>query len=423
MSCTYNSVTFTYPLTNIHIMGPIADPSHSDQLYTEIKLGVESLLNVALLPADITTDATPADVLTRIRHKLTKPRAAFYYDLTSLPGQVGASPIINIPDGRDDGTGPWPDAAGFVVSYTTSDTLLVKWSCTIRIRDCAKTSQGGTVATAPLSLRWKDSLSWDSSWKATYRREGTIILSSRSFQTMDWFRRNQLAPPIPFGFRRISSNYTISADFLRCDFTMVDEQIRFAPPYPGVAMTITQSETAPISEIRKGQVAVTIAGIQNANVVDLSRWALIIMAARVTVAGPLAAGPAGAVALLGVINLETRESEGDVSVTASCSYKTNPNARRLVGVLGGRPWGALTGPGMAGVPALRGRLTPEGRAVGVPGFPWVGVGTSIPSEDNPVGYAVWANPTAAIGGPADGVGLAQAVSLFGALLMDPCAGG
>lgn len=355
-------------------------------------------------------------MLTRVRHYLTQPRGALYYDLTSLPGQQGNSPIINIPSGRDDGTGPWPDAKGFQIKYTTQDTLLVNWSCTVKLRDCGNPN----VATAPLSLRWVDSIAWGADWRATYTRNGTLILSSLSNQNADWYRRNKLAPPIPFGFRRTSSKYTVSSDFLRCDFSMTDEQIRFGPPADGVTMNIVQSESAPIGPIRKGSVSVSIGGIQNSTPVDLSRWALIIMSARVQAAGPLVAGANGATSLLGVVNLETRESESDMSVTASCSYKTNPNQARQVALVGNVAGAWATAAGGAQQAAAGNRNTQQGRPVGLAKFPWVGFGTTPPSQFNPGGFASWANPSAAVGGPADGVGLAQAVSLFAAALNDPC---
>jgi len=416
MALTYNGIAFVYPLTTTHVNGPVKDPSGTDQLFTEITISAESLLNAKLLPANITQDANPAQVLDRVRHYLTQPRGALYYDLTSLPGQTGNSPVIDIPDGRDDGTGPWPDEKGFSIKYTTPGTLLVSWSCTVRLRDCGNPA----AATEPLSLRWVDSLSWDAGWKAVYTRQGTVILSSKSTRNADWYRRNRLAPPVPYGFKRTSSKYTISSDFLRCDFTMTDEQIRFAPPGAASTLSIVQSESAPLGPIRKGAVSVSLDGLQNSNVVDLARWALIILAARVQAAGPLVAGVGASTALLGVINLETKENEGSVSVTASCSYKTDPNKARTVALVGSAAaqWAAarsLPQQASAGT-----RKTPQGLTPGLSKFPWVGSGTSPASVTNPGGYAGWANPSAAMGGPADGVGLAQAVSLFAAVLRDPC---
>jgi hypothetical protein len=415
MSVKYNGISFVYPLTTTHIMGPVKDPSGSDQLYTEITLAVESILNVALLPAKV-TDGSVGNVLTSIRHYLTQPRAAFYYDLTSIPGNQGNAPVINIPDGRDDGTGPWPDEKGFSVTYTTPDTLKVKWSCTVKIRDCGDPN----LISTPLSLRWEDSIGWDATGRATYTRNGTCILSSKSDQTIDWYRRNKLAPPTPFGFRRASSKFTISRDYLRCDFTVVDEQIRFAPPANAVKMKITQSESAPIGPIRRGQVTVTLTGLQNSSVLDLSRWALLIMTARVQAAGPLVAGVNGSTSILGVVALQTDEDTDNVDVVASCTYKTDPGKGRQIGLVGGIAQAWVAAANALQIAGPFPRRTQQGLPPGLPKFPWVGVGTSGASQYNPTGFASWANPTAAISGPVDGVGLAQAVTMFGALLNDPC---
>ena len=447
IALVYNGISFTYPQTQTHVMGPVKDPSGTDQTLTEIRLRVRSLLNVALLPASVSSgDTSAAGILARVRHMLTQPRADLYYDLNSLPGGPfpanGADPIINIPAGRDDGTGPWPDVDAFRAEYTTPDTIEVSWGCSVRLLDCALGNPD-----APLSLRWEDSISWDETWKATYRRSGTCIISSRDVNKIDDYRRNTISPPVAPGFRRKTADYTCSRDGLRCDFVFVDEQIRYAPPYPAVRMRLTQSETFPmIGGMKNGEVFVGLVGIQNADVIDLARWAIAITKARIWAANPLNAEGK----VLGNTVVQTDESDDGVSVNCSSTYKVTPTGAQQKEAGGGSFWrgagaGGAIGAGVGtiipgvgtvfggiagaliggGVSILRGPdnapPTQQGQDPSkTPFFPWIGAGTTPANANNPGGWAGWADPGGQVVGPADGVGLAPAVGIFAAVLNDPC---
>ena len=355
----------------------------------------------------------------RIRHLLTAPRRPIYCDLTSLPGQVagaGQAFIINLPDGRDDAGGPWPDPNAFSVRYVTEKTFLVHWVCTVKLRDC---SVFPDTTANPLSLRWEDSLSFDEEWTATYRRVGTLVLSTRSTETMDAWRRKNLAPLVAPGFRRTQAKYTRSRDGLRCDFEFVDKQMRISPPFPAVKMRIVQSETLPlVGGMRLGQVSVSLKGAQNASPVDLERWSCTIAFARMWAANPLSSQ--GRVIGNGTFTLA--ESESDVGGEFTLSYKVNPAKDQQAGVAATlKKWsdqvlGQSAFVGNPPVPTQQGR-DPTQRPI----LPWVGFGTSPSNPSNPNGFAAWADPTASLApGPADGLGLAKSIALYAALLQDPC---
>lgn len=421
MSLRYNGVEFVYGLTTHHVNGPVKDPSNSDQLLTEIRLRVQSIVTYQQdsggnhLPPAKDGDVDAQGVLARVRHLLTAPRRAMYYDLTSLPGQTGPAPIIDLPDGRDDAGGPWPDPDAFSATLTTQGTIVVTWACTVKIRDC-----GADTAENPLSLRWEDAISYDETWKATYRRTGTLVISTRSDNTVDWFRRNKIAPLVLPGFARRSAQYTVSRDGLRCDFVFSDEQIRFAAPYPAVNMSITQSESFPLyyTPLRRGTVSVVLTGVQSANVVELSRWAIYVAAARVWAAKPLANAEKK---VIGEGVLQSRETSTGVDVSCQMSYKVTPGPVQENQIAAGNVAVAWAAAGVGAFVAANAPLTQQGRdPTKNPPLPWVGFGTSPPTADNPAGYAKWANPTAAVGGPVPGVGLGESVVLFAALLNDPC---
>lgn len=444
MALYYNGIEFVDVNTTTHITGPVKDPSGSDQLYTRITIKARTILNIQYLPATVAdANGDAGAILARVRHYLTQPRAPMYYDISSPPGPAGrifgagnGQALINLPGGRDDANGPWPDPEAISVVYTTPETLEIQWACTVHLLDCNQESLFNGSQN-PISIRWEDSLTWDETWRATFQRQGVCIIGSRGRYTIDWFRRYRINLIVPAGFRRTGAKYLVSKDGLRCDFTFTDTQIRFAPPMPAVKMKIVQSETAPTQGgMKKGAVSVELVGLQNANVRDLANWALIIMKARVWASNKLIFQ--GIVP--GVMNLQTTETQDDVSVQATCSYKVNPSNQRQTSTIAAKKnWGTIiagsvvAGPFLA-VPVLAGGalLTPSADKqptqqvtdpISNSPWPWVGYGTSPTSPENPIGFAPWANPYASIQPPNQGVGMSEAVSLFAALLQDPCGRG
>lgn len=425
MALRYGPIEFVYPQTETHVMGPERDPSGTDQLFTVIKLKVRSIISLGNL--DSPTQIRPARVsdgnagatIARIRHMLCQPRQPLYYDLVSPPGGRSTKPTIDLPSGLDDANGPWPDEDAFSAHYTTPTTIEVSWACTIKIRDC-----GGNVPVGPLSLRWEDTISWDRTFKSTYRRVGTLILSSLSPNGVDYYRKTQLAPVVAPGFARTTASYTISRDGLRCDFVFVDEQIRFAPPPPAIDLNIVQSESFKmLGGMRAGNVEVSLVGKIDANVVDLYKICVQIARARIWAATPLKSGTA----VIGDAVFSTKEGRSDVSCTFVASYKIPAVATRETKSNSTGSWigrAVITSPANALASALMGGDTPkteQGKSLGgAPLMSWVGAGTSPVSPTNSLGYAKWAVPNAQVNAPAVGVGLASALKLAAAVMGDPC---
>lgn len=442
MSLIYNGVPLVYGQTDHHIMGPEKDPSGTDQLLTVIKLRTRCLLYInsaspsgvpQLPPAIAGTDFNVGQLIARIRHLLTTPRRPLYYDFISLPGTTSglpASAIINLPDGLDDGNGPWPDEDAISVTYTTADCLEITWGCTVKLRDC-----GFGVTNGPISLRWEDSLTWDKYFAATYSRVGSMIISSRSALKVDDIRRDTIAPRVAPGFWRQKSSYTCSRDGLRCDFSFTDVQIRHAPPYPAVDMEIVQSETWPLpGGLRLGEVAVAMNGVQNANPRELMFWAMTVAYARVFAGNPLSSSKGQVVGGQSVPVVRCRETNTGIDVSVVVPYKCAVKKKQekqasatgvfwggIFGAAIGGPVGSIIGSGIGNLAGGLAAPTQEGRdPTNFPVLPWLGFGTSPATPTNPAGYATWANATGSINGPADGVGLAPAVSLYAAMLQDPC---
>lgn len=435
---TYNGVSLSYALTISHEMGPVTDDSHTDQTLTSIRIACSSIITPGLLPA-VAGEDNPAAILTRIRHLLTQPRAPIYYALDT--GEA----VVNLPGGRDDANGPWPDERAVTVQYTTPDTILVTFVVEVRIRDC-----GTQNPSVPLSIRWEDSFSMDERFRGRWDRRGTAILSARSTFTADYMRRNWIAPVVAPGFARTGASYTLSRDGLRVDFQFVDEQIRWAPPYPAVNMTIVQSEgtTESGQGLRFGSVVVVVEGAIGADPTDLLR-----IAARVSVARIAAAKPQLILngTVFGKTEVKEESDRDSIRVTIQRSYRVIPTTAAASANTEGINWGRLavlsttggSGAGFAlgsevgerafGQKRELENVTQQGQpATATPiSFDWVGYGTSsgtpttrraYPAGPNkPAGFADWAQPSGQINTFPDGdTPLAQAVGLWAAALRDPC---
>lgn len=394
MALSYNGIDLSYPKTETNRNSPGLDPSNSDQLFTSITIKAQAVINLDLAPA-LVADGDAGGTLARIRHMLTQPRMKMYYDLTSPTGQTGPNPIINLPSGRDDAGGPMPDPDAFSAVYTTPSTILVSWSCTVKLRDC------GVQISAPISLRWQDTIEFNNKWKATYRRVGVMIVSSLDSTSVDRYRASSVAPLVPPGFARESASYTISKDGLRCDFSFVDGQVRWVPPYPCVDLDITQQENAPsLGGVAKGEIHVRVGGVISANPADMYYWSVVAAMTRLNASRPLGNGPK----FIGATVFRLMERKDAVDAEFSVSYKATTTATS----------------------GARVRIPGVIRPVVLP--PWVGFGTTPRSQFNQypgpgpqAGYAQFADPVGSLSpGPADGKGTATAISLFAALLQDPC---
>jgi hypothetical protein len=469
----YNGISLTYAQTLTHIMGPVKDPSGSDQLFTKIRFKVKALLYLNQLDSSIFLspsngdDSTVADTLTRIRHMLTAPRKPLFWDSsTPFGAQVPATPsvYISLPSGMDDANGPWPDPDAFSAVYVTPTAIEVTWACEVSLVDCqaGKAGVGGIIQ--PLSIRWSDSISVDKYWKATYHRIGTLIRSSLGAD-VESFRRSGVMLPtspgvpgqVPPGFRRIFADYKISPDGLRCDFQFRDEQIRYAPAFPAIDMDIIQSETFPnLSGVRTGEVTVQLVGCQQASVITLADLALAILKIRLWAASPL--NDPKTYAVLGNSMIRTKETVDGVLVTAMGTYKTAGNQQRETSFSKAFDFGL--GPFAIVRDAINdafggGVAKPTGTGADPtanPKFNWIGAGTTPiagqPPTDpiNPLAnssgtttitgpsssvfdpLAVFIDPVMTNGGPSlpgGGTctwGLGNAIGLFASILRDPCGG-
>lgn len=321
-SVIYNGIPLSYALTKVNSTGPVKDPSGSDQLFNEIHLSTTASLSVQqasglpILPPATQSDVSVGGLLVRIRELLCQPRKSLWYSLDDGANGKTDTPILYLPDGRDDAGGVWPDTTAISVTLTTPEYLEIAWACVVRIRDC-----GTTQPSTSLSNRWDETISFDKTFKCTVKISGTCIISSRSNFNLDSARRNIIAPLCGAGFRRESSSYTMSRDALRCDYVFVDTQFNFSAPFPSVEMNINQAEEwkTMSPQLRKGIVVVTLVGIMGANMRTLKNIAMCIVKSRVFAAGGIVSGK-----VIGDVKLSTNESTEISSLTCQSTYLVTP---------------------------------------------------------------------------------------------------
>jgi len=424
-----------------HQYGPVKDPSGTDALYMKVHITVRSILAAGempdleggLYPPAEEDDITADRLIRRVRHYLCQPRKAFYYNISGSAGVTDKTfAIIDLPEGRDDATGPWPVDDAISVVYTTMQTLEINWSVIVFIRDCGTQSPSD-----PISNRWEMTKTYDRTFRESVRWNGTCIISALSNINIDYCTRNLIAPLCPVGFKRESSSYSISRDGLRCDYSFLDTQIKWAPIYPAVEMDIDQSEAweSTKGEIyRKGQVTVTLIGTLTARPSSLRDIAMSVARSRIFAASPLLATGR----IIGSCEFSTKETTSSVVAAYRSTYIITPNQQRQVGAVNNPQanWAnnaiGMINPAagdMAGGLGQRnavGVINQQGvNITGIPALSWVGFGTGDRNGVGGIGgYEPWANPNESIVAPADGLpGLATTVKMYAALLQDQCGSG
>ncbi len=405
---SYNGISIPYAMTRVHQIGPVMDPSGSDELFLRVRLEAEGLVDYDQDNPIMSglTGGSAERVLKTIRHMLCQPRKPLYYDTEIGPGGTPtANSLINLPTGRDDANGPIPDDAAIDVQFTSPGCYMVKFAVETYIRECNPySSSAGRPPDQPLSIRWETAIDFTDQFQCLLTRTGTAIISSLSAISIDTIRRNWVTPRIPPGFARKQAHYQMSRDGLRCDFRFVDAQLQYAPPAPAVSLDIVQTEeTRPTGVgMRDGVISVRCKGFLGTDPVRLMEIAAQVANYRLYAARPRTTGAGGLV--IGATKFATEESIEDVSVTLVRTYRTR--MREIT---------RTTTPGTILYPSS---------TVTSPYLPlnygWVGYGTS-----RRTGYAPWASdsstaPTGVIGVRPDGVGMARAVGFFAALLRDPC---
>lgn len=216
----YNGISLPFILTDTHEMKPEWTPDHADYLGTTITIGVTSTLSAATSGV-LLAGETLGDAQGRIRHMLEQPRKELYY---SNDGEVYH--ITQTGAHRDVRNGPHPEVLS-VVRTVGDETLIVQFRVQFTVHQCHGKSE---ASLAPfLSHRYENTVEIDEDHRTTRVRTGTIEIPGGWNLDPDAFRF-VAACPIPLGFRRLNSRYTVRSDGLALLYEFRDQEDFCLPP-------------------------------------------------------------------------------------------------------------------------------------------------------------------------------------------------
>ena len=229
-SFSYGSVSLSNILTHGVTQEPVYDDlSGLDYLYTKITVSIQATFNNAL-PPFAAGDVNAAATVARVRHALALPRQTVVL-------QVNGVNLVNI-SGPDAKNGPIPKHID-VKEIAGSETVLVDFSVECAVVECTS-----GVNPAYSSHRYRETVTIDENFYSRKTRSGKIIVRGDKGTNPDTLR-NLIVPPIPQGFKRESTEWTIQEDGLAALYTIVDKEVYLQPPSPATKASGHYIESSP----------------------------------------------------------------------------------------------------------------------------------------------------------------------------------
>jgi hypothetical protein len=178
----------------------------------------------------------------------------------------------------DDG----PRCTQFDVVHIASDNIFqVDATFEIHAVQCADEGAADTVR-GVLCHRWGCQDALDVNLRATRVYQGFLELATSNFSP-HWFR-SLVIPPLQPGMRRDQMSFAASADGKGLRYTIVDQEIAIAAPYPARRWSVEQTEHSLLHSPLQShsQVVVTLEGDSNADKGELILLALSVITAKLT---------------------------------------------------------------------------------------------------------------------------------------------
>lgn len=245
---TYNGVTLPYPYTTYFSMDFISDESNTDLMYIKYDVEVQCVINAryaSILSEDfIVNNNVPsylnsAGIMAYLESKLMmrRKRLSYTFNNTEIipPLQPGNTDYV------DAKNGPIPQYCRF--THVTNETFLMNYKITAHFfgdtvikRDVESpiTYRAGSPV---LSNRWKETLSIDGSSNLTTRtRNGKFIIraDNQELKAPDFYRDQFAILSVPNGCIRKKAEYTIDANGLGIEYTIIDQEVYRLPPAPAL---------------------------------------------------------------------------------------------------------------------------------------------------------------------------------------------
>lgn len=216
----YNGFRFPVGTETVSVAAvPQWDDARRTVVYTKFTLTIKTRLVRSNL------DYAMADLVAR----LTAPAAPFHYTSRGVPL------VVNVGSVRDVLWGPMPELVE-LKPLGGGRAVRLTWRVTVHLPSCRD-----AVFTGPLEFNYDLSFSHPLNGSTTRTYRGHIRVAgtrtapgNRSLpDTADRYRE-QVFPALPPGFKRTQRDWSLSADKLAADFTVVDEELGPNTPPPGI---------------------------------------------------------------------------------------------------------------------------------------------------------------------------------------------
>lgn len=232
--------------------------------------------NVTALPVG----ATATDQELSLRPLLMAKGGKFKMRLgvnTRSEGRVILSamkPPVDTEFDEDISHGPKP--ISLKVTSIANDTLIkIEWTVEVCITGCKNPPE---TSSGVLNNRWSQSDHIDNNWYCTRRWVGKLRLRSAITNPQQF--RGLVLPPLADGFRRESMTFGSTADGLTLEYTIVDQEVAFASPFPATHWTLRHSETCGEAIESIGELSISLTGPRTASKIDMIGAAAAILQAR-----------------------------------------------------------------------------------------------------------------------------------------------
>jgi hypothetical protein len=306
----YNGISLDYIHTQAVDDEPVWSDDGIDYLYTRRTLRVAAVVNKNVLPASPVGTEPPAATMSRIRHLLEVPRQPLLFQVAGVT-LIQAPPPGKATDAKG---GPFPKRLT-ITQIGGSETFLINYVIETYVIECP-----GGAAPAYLTHRWRETASIDENFYTTRTRTGRLTVRADILSNAD-AARGVVVPPIPNGFKRISSEYVLQEDGLALLYTFVDREVYLQPPRPATSASGTYTESTPNGGIRFAECNVQLEGAKTSSKPALIQVAILIALTKVR--GP--AGRLGSNFLLkaAAVRESLWENKVEVNVKAMVSVNTD----------------------------------------------------------------------------------------------------
>lgn len=294
---TYNNVSLYGCHTRRFSQQPVYDQSGTDLLYHNFLLRVVGYVH-GIAPANYgyigvsppagntgTFEGDAPDMLSRIRYRLSEPRRSFVLTMGGTTvlechGFEDSNQVRQLTN-RDLNNGPKPRFLD-VTHIAGANVFRIEFEIELAKLGCGDGEEVSNNGSGVLSNRWSCSDELDRQFMTTRTYQGRLrtvsaLISPNSF-------RDFVLPVLQKGFRRERMTFTVSADNLEMDYTVVDREVHLSAPFPATEFEMTHTELTGDAMQTFGECHVRLAGDRSADHRDLITLAARIVDAKLQVA-------------------------------------------------------------------------------------------------------------------------------------------